>query len=178
MTKNAFLVSDGNVKAAFIGGALVIETLGQSPRLWRGALPDAGIATLEIATPAVDDKNGQHRILLNAPSLGGAQEVAAFKTAEEARAAFAVIGDALMGQGGAAAPAKPKRNFFVRLLIGFGKAMVWIVFLIILGFIFMTLAPKKASDKAASAPATTITAPTGNNVPAGTPIPADKFFAD
>ncbi len=178
MSKNAFLVSDGNVKAAFTGGALVVETLGAQPKLWRGALPDASVATLEIAAPAAGDKDGMHRILLNAPSLGTAQEVAAFATADEARAAFAVIGDALMEQGGSTAtPAKPKRNFFVRWLIFLAKALVWVIFLIIIGFIFMTLAPKKVSDTAVVAPST-ITAPAGNNVPAGTPIPADKFFAD
>jgi hypothetical protein len=165
------------VDATVADQALVVRVGGDMPRLWRGSLKDVSSATLEVQ-PVTEKGVQLHRLVL-VQAGGATEEIARFTRVQDARRAFAVVSRRLMR--GIAAEETARRPFLLRLLIGIGKAVVWILFIFILLFTASSLYLKSrgldSQVGAPSAPAASASAP-GPAAPTGVPVPADQLFGE
>ena len=165
------------VRASIADDALVVRVTGNKPRLWRAPLGDLSNATLSIDTVTEGGKTF-HRLMVN--KTGGADEIARFDDAKAAERAFITVSDRLLdGQQGVR---HSKRPLIVRLLISFGKVLLWFLFLFMIAVIAAQFFLKSRGEPATihlGAPTETA-APAAPATPAGpadgVAVPADQLF--
>lgn len=163
------------VRAAITDDALVVRVTGAQPRLWRAPLSELANATLSISSVTEGGKT-VYRLMID--KTGGADEIARFDDAKRAERAFITVSDRLLdGQQGVR---HAKRPLIVRLLVAFGKVILWFLFLFMVAVIvaqfFLKSRGIDPSMEGVRAPSETA-APAQNSGPAdGVAVPADQLF--
>lgn len=163
------------VRASITDDALVVRVTGDAPRLWRAPLSEIANATLAIDTK-VEGAKTFYRLMIN--KTGGVDEIARFGDAKAAERAFIAVSDRLLdGQQGVR---HSKRPLIVRLLIAFGKVLLWFLFLFMIAVIAAQffLKSRGIDTSLGTTPAPTqAEAPAAPAAPAdGVAVPADQLF--
>ncbi len=163
------------VRAEITDNALVVRVTGAAPRLWRAPLAELANAALSIA-PVTEGSKTFYRLM--ADKSGGADEIARFDNAKAAERAFITVSNRLLdGQRGVR---QANRPLLLRLLIAFGKVILWFLFLFMIAFIAAQFFLKKHGidpSMDGMRPPVQTQAPAQKSAPAdGIAVPADQLF--
>lgn len=173
------IFSRAEVSATVADNALIVRTGGERPRLWRGSLGDAAVATLEMRESS-DGKVPVHKLVL-VRADGTPDEIAIFTAKADAQHAFRVVSDRLMR--GVAAVSETRRPLVLRWLIGIAKVALWALFVLMLLLIVSVLVIDRPAGTTTENTPVTNTAPARAAAPAvppaaptGVPVPAEQLF--